>query len=129
MPRPCMAKMRSASVCAVPPPESAGEIALSIPSVIMAPPPREDGKRKHSRKPLAFTEMIERRFVGPYLEMFARQGDRQRWSYWGDEYNDEEENEDEATDRIAGPRRDSTTGSSAWCATPRAATTWPGPTS
>jgi N6-adenosine-specific RNA methylase IME4 len=57
----------------------------SIPSVIMAPPPREAGKRKHSRKPTEFVQMIERRFRGPYLEMFARKGDRPSWSYWGDE--------------------------------------------
>jgi N6-adenosine-specific RNA methylase IME4 len=58
----------------------------SIPSVILSPSPREDGKRKHSRKPLPFIEMIERRFVAPYLEMFARKGDRLGWSYWGAEY-------------------------------------------
>ncbi len=55
----------------------------SLPSVIMAPSPRENGKRVHSRKPPEFTQWIEKRFNGPYLEMFARQGDRPGWSYWG----------------------------------------------
>lgn len=60
--------------------------AKDIPSVILARAPREDGSRKHSRKPLAFIEMVERRFRGPYLEMFARKGDREHWDYWGNEY-------------------------------------------
>lgn len=75
----------------------------SIPSVIMAPPPREEAadgkvKRKHSRKPLAFIEMIERRFNGQALEMFARKGDRPRWQYWGDEYMPRDEDSDDAAE-------------------------------
>ena len=57
-----------------------------IPSVLLARAPRESGERVHSRKPMEFTQMIERRFRGPYLEMFARKGDRPGWSYFGDEY-------------------------------------------
>ena len=69
----------------------------SIPSVLFARSPRRGGKRVHSRKPIEFTEMIERRFRGPYLEMFARQGDRPGWAYWGDEYSPSDaENEEGA---------------------------------
>lgn len=70
--------------------------AKDIPSVILARAPREDGSRKHSRKPLAFIEMIERRFRGPYLEMFARKGDRPQWDYWGNEYLPDGDDEDGA---------------------------------
>jgi N6-adenosine-specific RNA methylase IME4 len=39
---------------------------------------------KHSVKPDAFLDMVERVSPGPYLEMFARRA-RFGWEYWGDE--------------------------------------------
>jgi len=50
----------------------------SISSVLASP------KGKHSTKPAEFYEMVEKRSLGPYLEMFAR-GQRQGWTCWGDE--------------------------------------------
>lgn len=41
--------------------------------------------QEHSRKPVSVIEMIERHIDGPLLEMNARQSQRDRWSYWGDE--------------------------------------------
>lgn len=41
-------------------------------------------QRKHSAKPDAFYDLIERVSPGPYLEMFARRG-RLGWDSWGDE--------------------------------------------
>jgi N6-adenosine-specific RNA methylase IME4 len=43
-----------------------------------------DARRKHSRKPEAFLDIVEQVSPGPYLELFAR---RQRlgWDTWGDE--------------------------------------------
>lgn len=55
----------------------------SIPSVILAPAPREDGERIHSRKPPAFFAMIEKRTSGPKLEMFARKSWGPGWTAWG----------------------------------------------
>lgn len=56
-----------------------------LPSVIMAPVPRdESGKRIHSRKPPRAYEWIEARSHGPRLEMFARTG-RPDWTSWGNE--------------------------------------------
>lgn len=40
---------------------------------------------KHSEKPNAFFELVERLSVGPRLEMFARQ-QRLGWDGWGNEY-------------------------------------------
>jgi N6-adenosine-specific RNA methylase IME4 len=45
----------------------------------------ERGKPKHSAKPPAFQEMVERMSPGPYLELFARSG-RAGWDAWGDEH-------------------------------------------
>lgn len=42
---------------------------------------------KHSAKPVELAEMIERRFDGPYLELFAREP-RQGWYCWGDELSE-----------------------------------------
>lgn len=39
---------------------------------------------KHSKKPDAFLDMVERVSPGPYLEMFARRA-RFGWDYYGDE--------------------------------------------
>jgi N6-adenosine-specific RNA methylase IME4 len=39
---------------------------------------------RHSAKPDAFLDMIERHFPGPYLELFARRA-RFGWDYYGDE--------------------------------------------
>jgi len=39
---------------------------------------------RHSQKPTAFYDIIERRTVGPYLEIFAR-SHRQGWMAWGNE--------------------------------------------
>lgn len=44
----------------------------------------ERGKPRHSAKPPAFLEMVERVSPGPYLEMFARDR-RQGWDAWGNE--------------------------------------------
>lgn len=57
-----------------------------IPSVILAPNPRDDdNKRIHSRKPDAAYELIEARSYGPYLEMFARRQYSPEWTCWGNE--------------------------------------------
>lgn len=64
--------------------------ARSIPSVLVAPVPRAtsssggNGRRIHSRKPEKFFDMVERRTVGPRLEMFARTR-RPGWSAFGNE--------------------------------------------
>jgi N6-adenosine-specific RNA methylase IME4 len=39
---------------------------------------------RHSEKPDAFLDVVERVSPGPYLEMFARRA-RFGWDYWGDE--------------------------------------------
>lgn len=44
----------------------------------------ENGARKHSAKPPAFLELIERASPGPYLELFAREK-REGWHSWGNE--------------------------------------------
>jgi N6-adenosine-specific RNA methylase IME4 len=41
-------------------------------------------RRKHSQKPDEMAEMIEDRFDGPYLELFARR-EREGWDCWGDQ--------------------------------------------
>ena len=46
--------------------------ARDIPSVLLAPVPREQGRRVHSRKPPEAYDLIERRSHGPRLECFAR---------------------------------------------------------
>lgn len=57
----------------------------SIRSVIYARTPRgADGKRRHSAKPQKFYDMVERRSIGPKLEMFARDP-RPGWTVWGNE--------------------------------------------
>jgi N6-adenosine-specific RNA methylase IME4 len=58
--------------------------AKDIPSVIVAPVPRENGRRVHSRKPDKFFDMVERRTLGARLEMFARTR-RPGWDAWGNE--------------------------------------------
>lgn len=42
-------------------------------------------KREHSRKPDELYKIIESCSPGPYLELFARGGDREGWSYWGNQ--------------------------------------------
>lgn len=44
----------------------------------------ENGARKHSAKPDASLDLIERASPGPYLELFARRA-RLGWDYWGNE--------------------------------------------
>lgn len=44
----------------------------------------ENGGRKHSAKPDAFLDLVERASPGPYVELFARRA-RFGWDYWGDE--------------------------------------------
>lgn len=44
----------------------------------------ERGKPRHSGKPSAFTDMVERVSPGPYLELFAR-NNRLGWDAWGNE--------------------------------------------
>lgn len=41
-------------------------------------------RRKHSEKPEAFLDMVERVSPGPYLELFARRA-RFGWDYWGNQ--------------------------------------------
>ena len=45
---------------------------------------RNKGKRKHSGKPEIFTDMIESRSKGPYVEFFARSL-RPNWTSWGND--------------------------------------------
>lgn len=45
---------------------------------------RLNGKRKHSGKPEIFTDMIESRSKGPYVEFFARSL-RPNWTSWGND--------------------------------------------
>ena len=40
--------------------------------------------RRHSEKPQGFFDMVERRFPGPRLELFARRA-RPGWTVWGNE--------------------------------------------
>lgn len=49
-----------------------------IKSVISAP------RREHSRKPDEMYDVIEKRSLGPYIELFARQT-REGWNSWGNE--------------------------------------------
>lgn len=57
----------------------------NIPSVILAPVPRNEMNRRiHSRKTPASFELIEGRSHGPYLELFARE-QRPGWDSWGDQ--------------------------------------------
>jgi N6-adenosine-specific RNA methylase IME4 len=58
--------------------------AMNLPSWFYAPPPREDGKRIHSRKPEKAYELIEARSHGPRLEMFARVA-RPGWALMGNQ--------------------------------------------
>lgn len=44
----------------------------------------ERGKPQHSRKPVAFMELIEKVSPGPYLELFARR-QREGWDVFGNE--------------------------------------------
>lgn len=50
-----------------------------VPGVIMAP------RGRHSAKPDASYELIERLFDGPYAELFARRRWSEKWWAWGDE--------------------------------------------
>ncbi len=57
----------------------------SVGSVIVAPHEcGPDGKRIHSRKPLASYQRIEARSKGPYAEIFGRR-ELPGWSAWGNE--------------------------------------------
>ena len=51
----------------------------SIRNLIDAP------RAAHSRKPHAMRQMIEQQFLGPYLELFARE-QVEGWDGWGNEY-------------------------------------------
>ena len=55
-----------------------------IANVIEAPVPSEHGNRIHSRKPPEAYELMERRTIGPRLELFARKP-RKGWAVWGNE--------------------------------------------
>lgn len=59
--------------------------AMNIPSVMIAPVPRENGKRVHSRKPDRFYDLVNARSLGPKLEMFSRVR-REGWIGWGSEH-------------------------------------------
>ncbi len=52
--------------------------AIREPNVILAP------RSKHSKKPDAFFDLVERVSPGPYLELFAREK-RIGWDSWGNE--------------------------------------------
>jgi N6-adenosine-specific RNA methylase IME4 len=43
-----------------------------------------NGGKKHSAKPDGFLDIVERGYIGPYLELFARRA-RFGWDYWGDQ--------------------------------------------
>ena len=45
----------------------------------------EAARQEHSRKPDEAYDLIERRSIGPYLEMFARDVQRPGWTHWGNE--------------------------------------------
>lgn len=47
---------------------------------------------KHSKKPDAFMELVEKRSKGPYLEVFARR-ERENWTSWGNEVGGDNEEE------------------------------------
>jgi N6-adenosine-specific RNA methylase IME4 len=49
-------------------------------NVILAP------VREHSRKPHSAYDLVEARFPGPYIELFAR-NTRRDWASWGNEVN------------------------------------------
>jgi N6-adenosine-specific RNA methylase IME4 len=53
-------------------------------SGLITHPKDKNGKIIHSRKPPQLAEMIEQRFGGPYLELFAREN-RPGWEAWGKE--------------------------------------------
>lgn len=58
--------------------------------VVIAPDKRESNvivapRRRHSQKPEAFYDLVERVSEGPYLEMFARNHHRFFWDVWGNE--------------------------------------------
>lgn len=55
--------------------------AKDVRGAVLAP------RTKHSRKPLDFYDLIERRSHGPYIEFFARSG-RPGWDCWGNEAPD-----------------------------------------
>lgn len=55
-----------------------------FPSALLAPREQENGKDKHSKKPLEVYNMIEQTSPEPYLEMFAREK-RDNWWVWGNE--------------------------------------------
>lgn len=57
-------------------------LAANVPSVIFAP------RGRHSRKPEAFRDLVERLAPGPYLELFARTR-RKGWTCMGDELGGE----------------------------------------
>lgn len=57
----------------------------ALPSVFHAPRELdENGKEKHSKKPLRIYEIVEETSPGPYLEFFAR-SKRKGWRSWGNE--------------------------------------------
>lgn len=53
-------------------------------ALVGAPRPTRNGKVVHSAKPVESYELIERRSIGPRLELFAR-GRRNGWDCWGNE--------------------------------------------
>jgi len=53
--------------------------AQDIPNFLEAP------QGRHSEKPEAFYELVERASPGPYLELFARRGRPGPWTCWGAE--------------------------------------------
>lgn len=60
-------------------------ISRAIRSTFSAPVPvGEDGKYRHSAKPEAFYDLVERLAAGPYVEMFARRR-RPGWACSGNE--------------------------------------------
>ena len=52
----------------------------SIPSIVQAK------RRAHSQKPKEFYDMVEKRSIGPYIDMFHRGKSRNmQWDVWGNE--------------------------------------------
>ena len=53
-------------------------------------PTSQNGHAKHSAKPDAFYELVERTWEGPYVELFARRHRGPEWECFGDELSDRE---------------------------------------
>lgn len=66
-------------------------VVYAVRGDVTIPPDRRESnvfsapRRKHSQKPEAFYDLVERVSAGPFLEMFARNHHRLGWDVWGNE--------------------------------------------